>query len=313
VATEQFAFPKNNFFVDNTFSGDLKITQTGKELIFESEEVNGKINLKSGKITSYSYKGTRLVTDPLAPNFWRSPTDNDFGNRMPSRLNIWRAADYNMVLDSVEVKGQNADGLIVIANYRFLGLSVKYSITYTIRNDASVIITSSLNLGDNNLPELPRFGMRMQLPVEFDNVSYYGRGPWENYSDRNTSSFIGNYTSKVSDLGFDYSRPQENGYRTDVRTISFTDSTGFGLVVEGINAPVCFNARNNSDEDFDPGLTKKQQHPVDVHKRKSLYVNIDFKQMGVGGNDSWGALPLDKYRLMDKKYEYSFLIRPVKL
>jgi beta-galactosidase len=312
VASEQFAFPKNNFFVVKPANGELKISKTEKELLFESGDVKGKMNLKTGKITGYSYKGTKLITDPLRPNFWRAPIDNDFGNDMNSRLNIWRVADNNMVTQSVEVKDQTSEGVVVVANYRFLNLNVLYSIKYAIQNDASIVVTSSLNMGNNELPELPRFGMKMQLPVEFENVSYYGRGPWENYNDRNTASFVGKYASKVSGLGFDYSRPQENGYRTDVRTVSFTDSKGNGLLVEGINAPVCFNVRNNMDEDLDPGLTKKQQHPIDVHKRNELYVNIDYKQMGVGGNNSWGALPIDKYRLLGKKYEYSFLIQPVR-
>jgi len=311
VASEQFAFPKNNFFVTKPAKGDLKISKTDKELLFESGEVKGKINLKTGKIADYSYKETKLITDALRPNFWRAPIDNDFGNNMNSRLNIWRAADNNMVTQSVEVKDQTSEGVEVVASYKFLGLNVLYFITYSILNDASIIVTSSLDLGNNELPELPRFGMKMELPVEFENVTYYGRGPWENYTDRNTSSFIGKYESKVDDLKFNYSRPQENGYRTDVRTVSFTDTKGNGLLVEGINAPVCFNARNYMDEDFDPGLTKKQQHPIDVHKRNELYVNIDYKQMGVGGNNSWGALPLEKYRLMGKKHEYSFLIKPI--
>jgi len=154
--------------------------------------------------------------------------------------------------------------------------------------------------------------MNLQLPVKLENVAYYGRGPWENYNDRNTASYIGNYNSKVSYLGFNYSRPQENGYRTDVRKVSFTNAEGFGLLVEGVGAPFCFNARNNMDEDLDPGLTKKQQHPINVAKRNKLYVNIDYKQMGVGGNNSWGAYPLDKYRLLEKKYGYSFKISPIK-
>jgi beta-galactosidase len=311
VASEQFAFPKNNFFVAKPVNGELKISKTDKELLFESGEVKGKINLKTGKIADYSYKGIRLITDPLRPNFWRAPIDNDFGNNMNFRLNVWRAADNNMVIQSVEVKDQTSEGVVVDANYRFLNLNVLYSIKYLIQNDASIVVTSSLDMGNNELPELPRFGMKMQLPVEFENVTYYGRGPWENYNDRNTASFVGSYSCKVDDLKFNYSRPQENGYRTDVRTVSFTDAKGNGLLVEGINAPVCFNARNYMDEDFDPGLTKKQQHPIDVHKRNELYVNIDYKQMGVGGNNSWGALPLDKYRLMGKKHEYSFLIKPV--
>ncbi len=313
IATEQFAFPRNNFFVKRPSKGELLITKTDKELVFKSGDVEGKINLRSGSLSNYTYKGTRLINSSPAPNFWRAPLDNDFGNNMQRRLNIWRTVDDNKVLKSVDIKEQNEEGLKVVAEYGIFGLDIDYSITYFIQNDASVIITSSIDKGIYNLPELPRFGMKMRLPVGFENISYYGRGPWENYSDRNTSSFIGRYTSKVSDFGFDYSRPQENGYRTDVRSVSFTNLNGQGLFVEAVGAPICFNARNNSDDDLDPGLTKKQQHPVDVHESGELYINIDYKQMGVGGNTSWGAHPLNKYRLTDKKYEFSYLIRPVKL
>jgi beta-galactosidase len=311
VATEQFAFPKNNYFIERTFTGDLKISKDEKELHFESGSIKGSIDLKKGRISDYAYNGTRLISKPPEPNFWRAPTDNDFGNKMPSRLNIWRTAASNLKVESVEVKDQTAEGVEVIVNYSLFGLGVNYSIRYVIQHDASVLVTATLNMKEAELPELPRFGLKMQLPVDFENVAYYGRGPWENYSDRKTSAFIGNYACKIPDLDFDYSRPQENGYRTDVRWVSFTDSAGTGLLFEGINIPIGFNARNNADDDLDPGLTKKQQHPIDVHKQDKLFINIDHDQMGVGGNNSWGAFPLDKYRLTDKRYEYTFLMKPV--
>jgi beta-galactosidase len=312
VANEQFAFQANNFFVAKTADGNLAITKTERKLTFKSGDVEGAIDLRSGKLSEYKYKGIGLITDQLRANFWRAPIDNDFGNKMNFRLNIWRAADNNMNLQSVDVKEQTSDGLKVVSTYRFLDLDIKYTVTYSIRNDASVVVTSSIDMGNLKLPELPRFGMKTQLPVEFEKVTYYGRGPWENYNDRKTSAFVGNYSSTVSNLNFDYSRPQENGYRIDVRTVSFTNADGYGLLIEGVGSPICFNARNNSDDDLDPGLTKKQQHPIDVKKRNNLFVNIDFGQMGVGGNDSWGAYPMDQYRLQEKKYEYSFLIQPVK-
>jgi beta-galactosidase len=312
VANEQFAFPKNNYFISKPAQGNLLITKSDKEITFESGNVKGTFSLRSGKLTGYSIDGQDYLDNAPSPNFWRAPTDNDFGNDMPLRCNSWRAADNNMILQKVDVKDQNADGITIIADYRFLGFEIDYSVTYWIRNDGSIVITPQLNMGNLNLPELPRFGMKMEFPVALENITYYGRGPWENYSDRKTSTFIGQYQSKVADLGFDYSRPQENGYHTDVRFVSFTDTDGKGITIEGVDAPICFNAKNNYDEDFDPGLTKKQQHPIDVFKRNILCVNIDLNQSGVGGNNSWGALPLDKYRLLDKKYQYSFLIKPVK-
>lgn len=111
----------------------------------------------------------------------------------------------------------------------------------------------------------------------------------------------------MEDLKFDYIRPQENGYRTDIRRVSFTDDNGF----EGYQEPVFFNARYNTDEDLDPGLTKKQQHPVDIDPRNLLYVNIDLKQLGLGGDKSWGARPLKQYRMLDDSYSYAYIIRPV--
>lgn len=312
VASEQFAFPKNNFFVSQTVTGNLKVDKKGDTLYFESGQIKGYINLKRGRLEKYSYNGLNLITSAPKPNFWRAPIDNDFGNDMPRKLNIWRTADYSMQMENVTVGEQTPKGIDITINYRFFSFNIPYYIRYTIQNDASIVVTANIDMGTQELPELPRFGIKMHVPLELSNVSYYGRGPWENYSDRSTSAFIGKYNCTVADLAFNYSRPQENGYRTDVRIVSFTDSIGNGIIVEGIGTPICFNARDCYDEDLDPGLTKKQQHPFEVRKRKHLVLNIDYKQMGVGGNTSWGAWPLDKYRLLDKKYEYSFCIRPLK-
>jgi len=151
----------------------------------------------------------------------------------------------------------------------------------------------------------------MQLPVSFDNVSYYGRGPQENYWDRQRSAFVGRYDSKVADLGFSYIRPQENGNRTGIRSVTFTDDKGFGLEIDAVDTVLNFTARHNLDEDFDPGLTKKQQHISDIDRRDIVAVNIDLQQRGLGGDTSWGALPMDKYRMLAKKYSYSYLLKPV--
>jgi beta-galactosidase len=163
-----------------------------------------------------------------------------------------------------------------------------------------------------DLPELPRFGMRMQMPQEYDQINYYGRGPWENYNDRNTASFIGKYNQKVEDQYADtYIRPQESGYKTDVRWFELTNSAGTGIKVSGTQ-PICFSAINHSTEDLDPGLTKKQQHPTDLKPRKEVYLHIDLKQRGVGGDNSWGAYPHSQYLLLDKKYTYSYSIKLIK-
>jgi beta-galactosidase len=149
----------------------------------------------------------------------------------------------------------------------------------------------------------------MELKGDYQNLSYYGRGPWENYSDRNTTSFVGLYKDLVKNqYAWNYIRPQEGGYKTDVRWLSLLNNTGKGLYVEGLQ-PICFSAINNTTEDLDPGLSKKQQHPTDIKPRNNVFLNIDLRQRGVGGDNSWGALPHNQYRLLDKKFSYSYRIK----
>jgi beta-galactosidase len=308
VAVEEFAFPKNNFLAQSTPKGELKIDRTDNDLKFESGDVKGTISLKRGMLTEYSCRGKRLITASPTPNFWRAPVDNDFGNRHYRDGNIWRMAGDELVVTGVEVKPATAEGVEVIVSQRIKYLNIPYVAVYLIRNDGSVKVSASMNMKGIEHPELSRFGMKLQIPSEFNNVEYYGRGPWENYNDRNRSALVGKYKCKVNDLGFAYIRPQENGYRTDIRTVSFTDDKGFGIRFEGYGQPVCFNARYNTDYDFDPGLSKKQQHPIDIDPRRELYINIDLKQLGLGGDDSWGARPMQQYRMLDDVYSYSYVI-----
>jgi beta-galactosidase len=177
-----------------------------------------------------------------------------------------------------------------------------------IQNNGTIKVTASIDMNGRDLPELPRFGMRMQLPPRYHNLEFYGRGPWENYSDRNESAQVGLYKDSVAGQYFSgYIRPQESGYKTDVRWLSLTAGDGRGVRIEGIQ-PICFSAINHSVESLDPGLTKKQQHPTDLPPDNSVYLNIDLRQRGVGGDDSWGALPHPEYRLTDKSYSYSYII-----
>ena len=311
VAEEQFAFPFNDYFSKEKTIGNLTIEENADALVFRCGDVKGSIDMRSGLLKDYSYKGHALLLTSPTPNFWRAPLDNDFGYEMPRSHNMWRTAgDFRNVI-KVQAKEPTQEGVEVVVQFLLKYVDIPYDIIYFIGNDGTVRVTSQVNLIAKTLPDLPRFGMRMELPKAFSNVSYYGRGPWENYNDRNTSAFIGIYNCKVNDLKFDYLRPQENGYRTDVRTVSFTDDAGFGVQFEGFDQAICFNARYNYDEDLDPGVVKKQLHPIDIDPRNTLAVNIDLKQMGVGGDNSWGAMPLDKYRLLNRRYVYSYVIRPL--
>lgn len=307
IAAEQFKWAGDFFAKSQTTAGTLQVTKDSARLTFKSGAVTGEFDLRQGFVRNYRSGGMPLRFPE--PYFWRAPTDNDFGNGMPGNMGIWRAAHQARRVTKVTTGEQTDAGISLKVEYELTSIAVPYTIEYFIQNDGSIRVTASIDMTGRNLPELPRFGMRMQLPAQFDSLQYYGRGPWENYSDRNESAFVGLYRDNAKNQYYNgYIRPQESGYKTDVRWLSLTNEEGRGIYIEGVQ-PVCFSAINHSTEDLDPGLTKKQQHPTDLRPSNSIYLNIDLAQRGVGGDDSWGALPHEKYRLLEKKYTYSYIIR----
>jgi beta-galactosidase len=313
IAREQFAYGPGAYFTAITDKGGkLEVKTEGDKLSFASGNINGEFDVKQGRLTRYGYgSNARLFYRLPEPYFWRAPIDNDFGNNMPGVLGIWRNAHENRKLKYITVGAPGDKGLTIKAEYELAGIGVPYTLEYQVQNDGALIITASIDMTGRDLPELPRFGMRMELPGMYSHLRYYGRGPWENYSDRHSAAFIGDYSDKVSNQFYSgYIRPQESGYKTDTRWLSLTNDSGEGIQVEGIQ-PIGFSAINHAVEDLDPGMTKKQQHPVDLVPRRNVYLTVDLKQRGVGGDNSWGALPHEQYRLLDKKYTFSYIIRPI--
>jgi beta-galactosidase len=309
IAREQFKQAGDYFARSSGMPGTLTIAREGDKLSFQAGDIKGEFDLKQGRITRYSGKDRQGIRGFPEPSFWRAPTDNDFGNRMPENMGIWRNAEEGRKVKNVTVGEKNSDGLIITVNYELTGIGVPYTLQYQVLNNGAVKITASIDMTGRDLPELPRFGMRMELPAWYNNLSYYGRGPWENYSDRNAAAFVGIYSDLVENQYYKgYIRPQESGYKTEVRWLSLKSSDGkAGLKIEGLQ-PICFSAINHAVEDLDPGLTKKQQHPTDLAPRRNVFLQIDLNQRGVGGDNSWGALPHEKYRLLEKKYTYSYII-----
>ncbi|WEK33579.1 MAG: glycoside hydrolase family 2 TIM barrel-domain containing protein [Candidatus Pseudobacter hemicellulosilyticus] len=308
IAAEQFRLAGDYFARTQSTTGDLTVKREGDKLSFTAGEVSGELDLKWGTVRQYARKeGMRLNQFP-EPYFWRAPTDNDFGNDMPGRLGIWRSAHEQRKLKNITVGEQSSEGISVKAEFELTGIAVPYTVDYFIQHDGSIRVTASIDMKGRELPELPRFGMRLHLPGYLDSLQYYGRGPWENYSDRHEASFVGLYADNVANQFYKgYIRPQESGYKTDVRWFSLTGRNGQGLLVRGVQ-PICFSATQYSTEALDPGYSKKQQHPTDLPPVRGITVQIDLKQRGVGGDDSWGALPHDEYRLLDKQYSYSYII-----
>ena len=309
VAREQFAYSGNNYFVPATNRTDKpKVTDQNNRIKIEAGKVTLSFNKQRGTMDSYTVDGKNLILQGPEINFWRGPTDNDFGNGMESKCNIWRNAGAAKRIMDVQVK-KDGSAVSIVVHYLLTDIASDYSLTYTINSAGALKIDAEYHAGANELPEMPRFGMLFTLAPVMDNCSYYGRGPWENYNDRKFSSFIGEYGFNVSQQTMPFVRPQEFGNRTDVRWLTLSDGAGQGIRIDGLQ-PLSISALNNRPEDFDPGLTKKQQHPNDVFKRFNVTLAVDLAQRGLGGDNSWGKLPHPQYRLLDKSYKYGFVISP---
>lgn len=311
IASEQFILGESKYFVSTASStNSVKVKDEKDRIILSTSTAEVSISKRSGLITGYKSGNSWYFYQKPTPNFWRAPTDNDFGNNMPERLNVWRVAGKNTSVRSVEVN-QNDSKPEVIANLYLNDVNSDYKIVYCLNDKDELSVNVSYKAGSDNVPEIPRFGMIMTLDKQFDNFTYYGRGPWENYNDRNAAANIGIYQSKVADQYVPYTRPQENGYKTDVRWLTLTNESGKGIKIDGLQ-PICVSALNNFPEDFDPGLTKKNQHSSDITPRNEVVLSIDLAQRGLGGDNSWGAYPHKQYRLEAKEYHYGFIIKPLK-
>ncbi len=309
VAREQFLLPNSKYFskFDNS-KGVSSLKESQDKYTVIASNVQVVIDKKTGLLNKYISNGKSMLKDGLKPNFWRASTDNDFGNKMPVLSSVWRSAGNNIALRNIQAKEEN-ENVIIKSDLYLTDVDANFQIIYTISGDGVLKLDVSFQTS-KDLPEMPRFGMIMTLDNEMDNFKYYGRGPWENYSDRNYSSQIAVYSSKVADQYVPYTRPQENGYKTDIRWLTLTENNGQGIKFEGLQ-PICVSALNNTPEDFDAGFTKKNMHSSNITPRKEIVLCVDLAQRGVGGDNSWGALPHESFRLNAKAYSYSFKIRSV--
>ncbi|POY40562.1 beta-galactosidase [Flavobacterium alvei] len=309
IAREQFVIESGNYFAKNQETNSSKINEEKVEFVLSAANVTVKISKKTGLISYYSLKGEEYFKQYPEPNFWRAPTDNDFGNKMPVRNNVWRSAGTNYTLQSIQVVEENGKNYVV-AKMRLNDVASDYSIQYAMSNDGALEVKPSYKKGTNPLPDMPRFGMIFSLKNSLENLDYYGRGPLENYSDRNSAAFKGIYKSKVADQYVPYTRPQENGYKTDVRWFTLSGSNGKGIEIKGLQS-LCMSTLNNYPSDFDPGLSKKNQHLSDITPRNEVVVCVDLAQRGLGGDNSWGQYPHEQYLLKQNEYSYGFVIKPI--
>jgi beta-galactosidase len=322
VAREEFQLSDYTFARPVTVIEDKKlfINKNDNLISIKGDKFQVVFKEDSGLLQSYAHDGQTIIEKPITPNFWRAPTDNDFGNQMQRRYAAWKKASTNRTLKTFTIKTKDGkafgsksirtDLVKIKAVYDLPDVSAILEMHYTINGIGEIFVESAISGLKENSPDLPRFGNIITLPISFDKVKWYGRGPHENYWDRKTASFVAEYTSTADELYVPYVRPQENGYKTDVRWISLTDSAGKGILIEGTDL-LSFSALHYTIEDLDAG-DKRTGHTYDLKKRPNVFLNLDYKQMGLGGDDSWGARTHDAYLLKPMDYKYSFIIRPIK-
>jgi beta-galactosidase len=308
VATEQYNLPVcAPIATVKSANSPVTIKKTDKLYSFKIGSKGLAIDRIAGSLISFKNGGQELIKEGLQPNFWRAPTDNDFGNQAPKRLKVWKDAGTNRKMLSDSIVKVNESEYKVVFWFSLPDVKSKYRTEYIINGAGSVKVTGSLLTDTAKLPELQRMGMTMVLNAGYDNMKWFGRGPYENHLDRNTASFVGLYEGKVADQFVPYVRLQENGNKTDIRWMTFTDNNGKGVKISG-DPLLSMSALNYSIADLDPGEEKKNTHPGDLDPRPEIYLNVDYLQSGVGGDTSWGAKPYDRYRLFAGDYSYSFVI-----
>jgi beta-galactosidase len=324
-ATAQFKLPVEKEAVRQP-GDDTSILQRDSEgttLKVKGKDFMTVFNLEKGTLERLIFRDNEMITGAPQPDFWRPPTDNDYGNNMDVRLSTWKKAGERAMVTGAGINQPEPDKVIVSFSYDIRGTGgekmADYRTVYTILGSADIIISNTFEKVSDNIPEIPRMGMQMQVPEAYSNLKWFGRGPHENYPDRKTSALVGLYVSSVADQYVPYIRPQENGYRTDTRWLTLTDDSGAGILVCG-QPFFCFAALNMIHDDFEspgrlsmyrPDARTANTHTIDVKPRDFINLNIDLAQMGVGGDNSWGAQVHPRYRLSGRKYEYSFRLRPI--
>ena len=306
IATEQFVLQPYNFTYAQPV-GSIEIDEGDGWLAAYAGGCGVLFNTKTGGLARYVSAERDLMWQLPEPWFWRAPTDNDWGAGFQRTANVWRTNRRKALGATVE---KHDDRVVVTGKYYLVDAPSEYTLTYTFMADGALKVEAKWQRQGEYVPELPRFGMRMIFPQNYTHLTFYGRGPWENYSDRNESSFIGLYEQSTSEQLFPYVRPQESGNKSDVRYVELRNDLGIGVRIEGLQ-PLNISAMPYRSEDLDPGLTKKQMHYSDIEPRREVVLHVDLAQRGLGGDDSWGAQPHDKYRLTADSYSYGYIIRPI--
>lgn len=307
LAWEQFELPykakSQPISVDSMQA--IRYTENDQTVDILGNDFTLGIDKTSGAVSKWTFKGTALVASPLKPNFWRVPTDNDDGNNMVQRCGIWRTAGQESKVTSFKAVQIRPQVVQITVDRRIPANETTLRTIYTVYGSGDVMMDNALNCG-RDLPELPRIGMQMEMPGEFQTMTWFGRGPQESYMDRLEGYAVGQYRQDIYKPDHVYVRPQENGNKTDVRWAAWINRQGTGLLAVG--QPLIYA----SAWPYSMGDLQKAMHIHELPARETITVNIDYGQMGVAGDNSWGARPHKQYTLWaDKPYQWQVRLTPV--
>ncbi|MFT5296929.1 MAG: beta-galactosidase [Colwellia sp.] len=303
----EMGLAKNNAPVTST--DNVTLSETAQILVIKGDDLVVSFDKNSGLLNQYKVNGMELVDQGLSGNFWRAVTDNDKGWGVHYKLNVWQEASIKQTLKSLTSKQINPSSISVTTVHTLADSIAELTTHYEIFANGKINVDTTFNPLKGKLPNLPRVGMHMQVAKELQQLEWFGRGPLSSYSDRKSSMAIGVYQSQVSEQLHDYSRPQESGNKSDVRWFTLTDEHGVGLKISS-NKPLNVTAVPlNKFDLFD--VKKAPRHSADVVLRDTTTVRIDMLQMGVGGDNSWGAKPHNEFLIPAKAYQFSFTLTPL--
>ena len=293
----------------------IEVEETNSYVKVSAERMSVTIGKKTGMIDYLDVDGEPMLKfrESMTPEFWRAPTDNDYGASLQKKMRVWKNPQMN--LKSFD-KSESKDSVVLTANFEMPEVKAELMLRYRINAAGEVAVTEKMTTDkEAKVADLFRYGMQLQMPASFSKLEYYGRGPEENYIDRHSSAFIGKYEANVKDEYYPYVRPQESGNHTDIRYFSiFNPTTGKGITFEGY-APMECSAIPYLVEDLDAGIEKEHawgQHSGDLVEKGLVQLHIQQRQFGLGCIDSWGASPMEKYRMHYQDRCFSFVIKAKK-
>lgn len=316
VAWEQFDLPSMRGFSYSKLSsfGKIEVSEDEHRLLYVGDDFQMEFSKETGLLESWLINDAELLHKNKGPkpSFWRGMTDNDFGNGFQKRAAYWKTANEKMRLSSLKTKSISDREMEIQCQFSLPDSVGKVQVRYTILGNGELYIQQNLYLNKSKeIAELPRLGMSMELLPEYENLQWYGRGPQENYWDRKTGAKIGIYQSTTPEQYTPYIRPQENANHCDTRWMSLQNAQQKGLLIVGF-PNFDFSAQNYDLQDFDQVSKEQNKHTTDIQQKDFITVDIDYRQTGVAGDDSWWSRAHEEYTLYPKNYSYSYRLVPIK-